>query len=119
MKVLITARNKGADAEVDPRFGRAPYFAVYETEQDSLDFVDNKQNVEAPSGAGIQAAANVAKTGAEVVITGNCGPKAFRTLTEANIKVVIGATGKISEAIEKFKKGEYQFASQANVEGGW
>lgn len=119
MKVLITAKNKAADSEVDPRFGRAPYFAVYETEGDSINFVDNKQNVDAPSGAGIQAAANVAKTGAKIVITGNCGPKAFRTLSEANIKVIIGASGKISEAIEKFKKGKYKFASQSNVEGHW
>jgi len=119
MKILITATGNSLEAEVDPRFGRAKWFVVYDTDNDSAEFVDNSQNLDAPSGAGVQAGANAVKTGAKVVITGNCGPKAFRTLSAAGIKVVIGATGSIREAAEKFKKGRYQYANEANVEGGW
>ena len=119
MKILITATDNSLEAEVDPRFGRAKWFAVYDTDNDSVEFVDNTKNLDAPSGAGVQAGANAAKTGAKVVITGNCGPKAFRTLSAAGIKVIVGATGNVREAAENFKKGQYQYATEANVEGRW
>ncbi len=119
MKILVTATAPDADAEVDPRFGRAKHFAIYDTEEKSFSFVDNAQNLNAPSGAGVQAAANVARAGAEVVITGNCGPKAFHTLTAAKIKIAIGATGTVREAIKKFEGDELDIATEANVEGHW
>lgn len=119
MKIAITATGDMLDAEIDPRFGRAKFFALYETDDDSVEFVGNEQSLNAPSGAGIQAGSNVVKTGAKVVITGNCGPKAFRTLEAAGIKVVTGAKGTIREVAEKFKKGEYEYTSAANVEGHW
>jgi predicted Fe-Mo cluster-binding NifX family protein len=119
MKIAITVADKALGAEVDPRFGRAKYFAIYETDNDSVEFIDNRINMEAPSGAGVQAASNVVSTGANVVITGNCGPKAFRTLSEGKVKVIIGARGSVSEVVDKFKKGELEYAESANVEGHW
>ena len=119
MKILITAAENKPETEVDERFGRAKWFAIYDTDSDAFEFVSNTQNVEAPSGAGVQAAGNAAKAGAGVVITGNCGPKAFHALDAAGIKVIIGAKGTVSEAVEKFKKGEYEYANAANVEGHW
>jgi len=119
MKIAITATGKATDAQVDARFGRAPFFAMVDTENDTVEYVDNTINLEAQSGAGVQAASNVVGSGAQVVITGNCGPKAFRTLSEGNVKIVIGAKGTISEVIEKFKKGEFEYAESANVEGHW
>ncbi|MBT3182865.1 MAG: NifB/NifX family molybdenum-iron cluster-binding protein [Deltaproteobacteria bacterium] len=119
MIILITAAENKLEAEVDPRFGRSKWFALYETDDDSAEFVSNEQNLNAPSGAGVQAGANAAKTGAKVVITGNCGPKAFRALDAAGIKVVIGASGTVREAAEKFKNGECKYATDANVEGHW
>lgn len=119
MKIAITATGKTADAEVDPRFGRAGFFAICDTDDDSIEYIDNRINVEASSGAGIQAASNVVGAGAQVVITGNCGPKAFKALSEGGVKVIIGAAGKISEVIDKFKKGELEYTESANVEGHW
>ncbi len=119
MKIAITATDKKADAEVDPRFGRAGFFAICDTDDDSIEYIDNRINVESPSGAGVQAAANVVSTGAQVVITGNCGPKAFQTLFQGGVKVVIGVKGMISEVIDKFKKGEFEYIESANVEGHW
>ncbi|MEW6619112.1 MAG: NifB/NifX family molybdenum-iron cluster-binding protein [bacterium] len=119
MKVAITAQGGSMDSMVDPRFGRARFFVVCDTETDSFEVVDNQQNLQAMQGAGIQAAQNVVSTGAQVVMTGNCGPKAFMTLQAAGIKIVIGAEGKVSEMLEKFKKGECQYAQNPNVEGHW
>lgn len=119
MKIAISTAEKSLEAEIDPRFGRTKFFALYETDDDSVEFVANDQNLNAPSGAGIQAGASIAKIGAKVVLTDHCGPKAFRTLDAAGIKVVIGATGTIKEVAEKFKRGEYEYATDSNVEGHW
>jgi predicted Fe-Mo cluster-binding NifX family protein len=119
MKIAITATKKSLDAEVDPRFGRATCFAIYETDADTVDFVNNDQNLNAASGAGIQAAQNIIATGAKVIITGNCGPKAFRTLSAADIKIVIGASGTVREIVDRYKKGELKHAESANVDGHW
>jgi predicted Fe-Mo cluster-binding NifX family protein len=80
---------------------------------------DNSQNLNAAQGAGIQAAATVSRLGATVLITGHCGPKAFRALMAAGIKIYTGATGTVSEAIAQFKAGKLSLADAADVEGHW
>lgn len=119
MKVAVTSRGRTLSDEVDPRFGRAQMFLIVDTETGNFEVVDNKQNLEAAQGAGIQAARIVSEHCAEVVITGHCGPNAFRTLSAAGIKVVIGADGTVKDAVEKFKSGELKPAEGADVEGHW
>ncbi len=119
MKLIVTADSKSADANVDPRLGRAKYFALCDTEDGSIEFLDNAQNLNAASGAGVQAASNIARAGADVIITGNCGPKAFKALTEAGIKIVVGAEGRIKDVVERFKEGKFDYAEDASVEGHW
>ena len=119
MKVAITSQGTELSSPVDPRFGRAKYFIVVDTESGSFEAVDNAQNLNAPQGAGIQAAQNVSAKGAEVVVTGHVGPNAFRTLSAAGIKIAVGAEGTVSEALEKFKAGELKESDGADVEGHW
>lgn len=120
MKVAVSSSGKTVESDLDPRFGRAQYFIIVDT--DTLEVVEvkeNTQNLNLPQGAGIQAGKNVAECGVEVVITGNCGPKAFKVLQAAGIKVVTGVQGSIKEAIEKFKKDALEFSDSPNVEGHW
>ncbi|NOY75074.1 MAG: dinitrogenase iron-molybdenum cofactor biosynthesis protein [Kiritimatiellaeota bacterium] len=119
MKVVVTSQGETLDAQVDPRFGRAKNFIILDTENGEFKSIDNSQNLNAAQGAGIQSAQNVANTDTEALITGNCGPKAFKVLAAAKIKVYIGAQGTVSEAVEKFKNGELKEAANANVEGHW
>lgn len=119
MKIALTAREKNIDTAMDPRFGRAPFFVVYDTEWGSYSFIDNEQNLNAAQGAGVQAAQNVVKTGADVLITGSCGPKAFRVLQTSGIDIVVGVSGSIKEVIERYNKGELKAAQGPDVEGHW
>lgn len=119
MKIAVSAKGRTLDAEVDPRFGRASVFLVVDTETGEFEVVENAQNLEAAQGAGIQAARTVAEHGAEAVISGHCGPKAFRTLIAAGIKVAVGASGTVSEALERFASGELAPTESADVEGHW
>jgi predicted Fe-Mo cluster-binding NifX family protein len=78
---------------------------------------DNTQNLNAPQGAGIQAAQAVYNLGVGAVVTGNVGPKAFTTLQAAGIAVHVGASGTVREAVEQFRVGALEPAESANVEG--
>lgn len=119
MKIAITSDGQTLDSQVDLRFGRAKGFIIYNSEDDSFEFVDNIQNLNAAQGAGIQAAQNVINQGVEAVITGHCGPKAFNLLLSENVNIFVGAVGTVQEAVTKFKNNELQKADSADVEGHW
>lgn len=119
MKVAVTARGTTLDAEVDPRFGRAPFILIIDTDTMSCEALDNSENVNAFKGAGIQAATMVADKGAEVLLTGYCGPNAFKTVQAAGMKVVSDVTGSVKDAVQLFLDGNVQYSEGANVEGHW
>ena len=119
MKIAVTSQGPDLNSQVDPRFGRARYFIVVDTDTDEFSVHDNTQNLNAAQGAGIQAGRTVADLGVEAVLTGSVGPKAFTTLQAANVKVYPGASGTVKEAVEKYKAGQLQPAGKANVQGHW
>ena len=119
MKIAITTAGAGLDAAVDPRFGRAARFLLVDTETGAWEAADNAESVDSAQGAGILAAETVSRLGAEVVLTGHCGPKAFRALTAAGIRVVVGVTGTVADAVEAFRAGRLKAADAADVEGHW
>ncbi len=119
MKIAISSKGNNLDSQVDLRFGRAKGFIIYETNDDSFEFTDNKQNLEASQGAGIQAAQNIVNKDVEAVITGHCGPKAFKVLSTSNVKVYAVGESVIKASIEKFKNGELEETTSADVEGHW
>jgi len=116
MKVCVTAQGNTLDSEVDPRFGRALWFIVVDTETGEYEAVENA-NVGAAGGAGISSAQAVLEKGVEVVITGNCGPNAFSVLDRAGVKVITGAGGTVRDAVERFKRGELKPSSGPSVGG--
>ena len=105
MKICVTSTGDNLDSDVDPRFGRCRYFLIVDTDTMSFESISNESSM-ASGGAGIQAAQTVAKTGVEVVLTGNIGPNAFQTLSAAGIMVFTGANGDVKGVIDKYKKGE-------------
>ncbi len=119
MKVAITAQGDNLASNVDLRFGRCRYFILVDTDSDEVKALDNTDSANLAGGAGIQAAELVANSGAGVLITGHCGPKAFRTLNAAGVKVVIGAEGTVEQALESFKRGELKSAAAPDVRGHW
>jgi len=119
MKIAVTSTGKELTSDMDPRFGRAAYFIIVDAETMKYEVVDNKQNLNLPQGAGIQAGKTIVDNHADVLITGNCGPKAFLVLEQAGVKIVTGAGGKIKDVVLQYKNGELKAAQGANVEGHW
>ena len=114
MKIAVTAAGATLEATLDPRFGRCPYFLIVETDDLSFEAVANP-NVSRDSGAGIQAARLVADKGARLVVTGNCGPNAYQTLSAAGLGVIMGCSGTVGDVVDNFKAGRYSAAGQPNV----
>jgi len=119
MKIAISAQGTDLASPVDPRFGRAKTFIIYDTETGEFEAVDNEQNLNAAQGAGIQAAQNVAAHDVECVLTGHCGPNAFKTLDGAGIKTIVGVEGTVQGAIDRLKAGKLKPTNGADVEGHW
>jgi len=119
MKIAITSQDTDLDSPIDPRFGRAAYILIVDTDSYAVEVIDNSENLNTFKGAGIQAAATLSKSGVEVLLTGYCGPNAFKTLQAAGIKVVNDITGTVKDTVDAFNKGNVTFADDANVEAHW
>ncbi len=121
MKIAVTSYEKDITGKVDRSFGRAKWFVVVDTETDTVEAHSNKQNVNAAQGAGIQAAQNISDLGVDVVLTGNVGPNAFRTLNAASIKIFVVEkdVATVEEALSKWKAGTLKEVSEATIEGAW
>jgi len=75
--------------------------------------------VNALKGAGIQAARMVSDTKADVLLTGFCGPNAFKAMNAAKIGVANNATGTVRDAVQAYLDGKLPLSDEANVEGHW
>ena len=97
-RICVTAQGTDLDSDVDPRFGRAPYFLIVDPDTMAFEVLANLHK-DAGHGAGIQAAQWIATKNVRSVLTGQCGPKAQRVLEAAGIQVIPGITGKVREAL--------------------
>lgn len=119
MKIALTSQGENLEAPLDIRFGRAKNFIIFDTGARSFEVVPNVQNLNALQGAGIQAATTVAATGAEAVVTGHCGPKAFRVLEAAGIRIYTASETTVGRALEAFEEGTLTPLADADVNGHW
>lgn len=121
MKIAVTSKGTDIHAAVDPRFGRAAYILIVDSESRDVEVIDNQKNADAFKGAGIQAAATLSDRKVDVLLTGYCGPNAFKTLQAAKIKVAndANACGTVEDAVQSFTEGRLTFINEANVDGHW
>jgi len=119
MKIAVTTVGNNMDAAVDPRFGRAQNFLVYDTESEETTVYPNEQNLQAAQGAGVQAGQNILQTGAEILISGNIGPKAFTVLQQGGVKVYTCTSGTVKEVIADYQAGKLVETRGATKPGHW
>jgi predicted Fe-Mo cluster-binding NifX family protein len=115
MKIAVSAAGATLDSEIDPRFGRCQNFVIVDSETMAFEVVENSSSMSA-GGAGIAAGQMIADKGVEVVLTGNCGPNAYQTLSAAGINIITGVSGTVKTAVEAYKTGKLSPASQPNVQ---
>jgi predicted Fe-Mo cluster-binding NifX family protein len=100
-KICLTAAGNSWDAEIDPRFGRAPYFLMLDPVARQLEAIKNPYNQEA-QGAGIRAAQLMLTKGVRIILTGRVGPKADQVLKAAGVQVITGTSGRVKDVVQKF-----------------
>lgn len=114
-KIAVTSEGPTLQDRVDPRFGRAAGFVVVDLDTREVRYVDNGASQAMAHGAGIQAAEAVAAAGAQIVLTGFVGPKAFAALAAAGIKVGQDLGGlTVGEAVERYQAGQVKIADRPN-----
>jgi predicted Fe-Mo cluster-binding NifX family protein len=117
-KIAISSEGPSLDDQVDPRFGRAAGFLLMDLDTKETQYIDNGRSQVMAQGAGIQAAQIVGRAGAAWVLTGYVGPKAFRVLEAAGIKVGQDLEGlTVREAVARFQSGGVVQAPSANRAG--
>jgi predicted Fe-Mo cluster-binding NifX family protein len=119
VKLALPTSGDDINAPLDSRFGRAPKFLVYDLAGETYEVIGNQQNLNAAQGAGIQAAEAVARLGVEALVTGHCGPKAFRVLTAAGIRICHTDALTVAAALEQYRLGKLPESKAAEVEGHW
>ena len=117
MKIAFTTSGDDLSAPMNSTFGRAPKFLIYDLDSNNFSVIDNQQNLNAPQGAGIQSAQTVAKSGAQCLISGHCGPKAFRVLSTAGIKVFYSTAPTVESALNAYRNGDLSEAKSPDVDG--
>ncbi|HSO17872.1 MAG TPA: NifB/NifX family molybdenum-iron cluster-binding protein [Desulfosarcina sp.] len=117
MKIAVSAEGKDLDSTVHQRFGRCPYFLIVETDDMTVDVIENSQ-ADLSTGAGIQAAGMLIDKGAETVVTGNCGPNATKVFDGAGISVILDQQGVIRQVVERLRDGALSTAVGAKASRG-
>lgn len=118
MNVVVSAQEDWLEALVDPRFARAPWLVQIDTETGEWRAHDNSVNAHIDGGAGVAAARTVVELRADALITGNIGPKAFRTLA-AGARVYLVGVCTVRDALDRLVAGTLTAAESESVAGHW
>ncbi len=86
MVIAIPASSDRIDALIDERFGRCPFFCLYNTRTGNHIFKKNNMK-DGSGGVGLQAAEFLANNGVDQVYAVEVGPKATGVLNRLKIKI--------------------------------
>ncbi len=114
MKVGISSSATTLESTVDPRFGKCPYFIIYDTDSGIFSYIENQER-QVTEGGGIKVAHMISDMEVDSVITGNIGPNAYGVLSSDLIEVYSGVTGTVENAINRFKNDELELASESDA----
>ncbi len=104
MKIAIPVENNDENTSMDNRFGRSLYYAIYDSDKDSFEFLQNPAS-QARGGAGVQAVEFIINNGAKAVIVPQLGPNADRALKASGITIFQGTKEPIKKLVEMWKSG--------------
>ena len=106
MKIAISAEGPTLQDIVDPRFGRAAGFVIYDTETKAFEYIDNGAAQTAAQGAGLMAVETVVEAGVKVVLSGYIGPKALEALQAVGLGTVQDMDNRtVGDVIDEFEAG--------------
>jgi predicted Fe-Mo cluster-binding NifX family protein len=118
MKIIISVAGNKLESPFTPRFGRALAFCLVDSDTGEWTCHENPAHA-ASGGAGVLAAQFIAKLGAQAVVSGTYGPKAFDALSPAGIELYLAPTDETLTAanvLALFKAGKLSKAAASHEE---
>ena len=88
MKVAISSKGDTLDSEMDSRFGRCKFFAIYDSENKSTQFVENTA-ASLTEGAGPAALQLLTVRGVSKLVSGNFGVKIKVLSSDLNLQLIV------------------------------
>jgi len=105
MRVAIPANGADLDAPTSPIFGRSQLFILVDPETLEFEALPNPA-LDAPGGAGVQAAQTVLQHGVDAVIAPSLGPNAFRVIQAAGIPAYRMEGATVREVVDAYNAGQ-------------
>lgn len=116
MRVCIpTQTNIGQQAEVHGHFGSAPYFTIYDMQQDICEIVDNSNRHHAHGVCHPLGVLDGKSIGA--VVCSGMGKRAIEKLNEAGISVYRASGVTVAEIVEDYRAGDMEEITAQNACG--
>ena len=113
MRVCIpTMGNRGLDEQVGEHFGRVPTYTIVDT---GTGEVEIHPNTSEHMGGGGYAPEIMAKANVDVMICSGLGRRAIGMFEGFGIMVYVGAYGTVRDAVQMWKDGKLQAATDENA----
>jgi len=101
MRILIAINEKnGINSKLSEHFGHCPYFAIYETETNDLEFVENKIDHSDQNSTPVD---QMMKFNPNIVFTLGAGQRAVNLFKEKGVKLKTGKYEIVKEVIENIE----------------
>ena len=115
MKVGIpTNGDNGLDEEIGEHFGRVDTYTIIDLETNEVKIIPNTSNHMGGEGYPPEL---LKKEGITIMVCRGLGRRAITMFEEIGIDVYIGASGTVKDAVEAFKQGSLQKASEGDACG--
>jgi len=102
MRILIPVlNNEGRNSKVSWHFGRAPFFALYDSENNRLEIIETMKE---GSGGKSRLAEDMLEYKPDVIFAREMGPRAVDLFESKNVKVVTGNYDIIDDIIKNKDK---------------
>ena len=105
MKIAVACNQPCPTSPVALRFGRAPWFLVYDTVFNRFTTIPHQEGESVGADAGIAAAQLLRRTQVGVVVAGEFGESATRILHNAHICLAAATRMTAAQALADFKHG--------------
>lgn len=114
MIVAIPTDHNHLETTVCISFGRAPYFLIYNSNDDTYDFIENPAQ-KSQGGAGVKAAQTLVDAHTAVLITPRCGENAAEIFKAADVKIYLASGQSVTENIASFKKDQLKILAEIHA----
>jgi predicted Fe-Mo cluster-binding NifX family protein len=121
MKIAVSIEtNNGLDSVVAHHFGRCPFFALVEVEENEIKTVEVINNPYFNGHQPGQVPGFIHQQNADVMLSGGMGGRAIQFFQQFGIQAATGANGTVQTALESFFGGKLSAAApcKESVEHG-